>query len=73
MSPLTDAQSRLALTCLPLAVKEAARINLPLDATREDAVSEAFVALCNAARLFDPTRGVMFSTYACWAVRRRLW
>lgn len=37
-----------------------------------DEFAEACVALCNAARLFDPTRGFRFSTYASWAIKNQL-
>src|SRR3990167_6136517 len=41
---------------------------LPLD----DAVSTAYVGLCEAARRYDPAQGYRFITYATWWVHQAL-
>ena len=41
---------------------------LPLD----DAVSTAYVGLCEAARRYDPAQGFRFITYATWWIQQTL-
>lgn len=68
--PLTDAQRDLAGQWIRLAFKVAREFNGRLPADLLD--SEAMLALCDAARGFDPARGFKFSTYATWAIRYRI-
>lgn len=56
-----------------LAYKEARRVRLPAHCDPDEADGWALLALADAARLFDPSRGNQFSTYAVHALRRRLW
>ncbi len=39
---------------------------------RDDLVSEGFIALVKAAKLFDPARKVKFGTYATFSIRRAM-
>lgn len=39
----------------------------------DDVVQTGFLALTNAARLFDPGRGLKFSTYAVSSIRNEIW
>lgn len=66
---LTDAQQRLVvenIRLVPHALKLMRRNVMEYDA----AMSEGHSALCRAARLFDPSRGFAFSTYAMNAIFR---
>ena len=66
----------LISSCIPLAYRLAAKgwhagqfFRL---GSLEDAQGEALLALCKAARKFDPARGFRFTTYATWVIRRHL-
>jgi RNA polymerase sigma factor (sigma-70 family) len=38
----------------------------------DDFVQEGLIGLCDAIRMFDPERGLRFSTYASWHIRRAI-
>lgn len=71
--PLTDEQRDLAATCYDLVYYLTNEARIPSFLDREEASSVAMFALLDAARLYDPSHGVRFSTYAGVAIRRRLW
>ena len=71
--PLTDSQRELAANnegligfCLKQIVQRFGRVDF------DELRSEGALGLVDAARGFDPTRGVRFSTYACAAILRRM-
>jgi len=70
MSILTEDQIKLVETHIQLSYKVANEVykfvknkNPLLNITIEDAISLAHLQLCEAARTFDPTRNIKFSTY----------
>lgn len=70
---LTIRRQALCLSCLRLAFRMAAdSVTCPWSADREEAVSAALEGLCDAARGFDPARGIKFTTYAWQAIRNAL-
>lgn len=38
----------------------------------DDLVQEGLIGLCDAIRMFDPERGLRFSTYASWHIRKSI-
>jgi RNA polymerase sigma factor for flagellar operon FliA len=60
------AKEELVLHYLPLVKYVAGRIaiSLPPSVSMDDLVSEGIIGLLNALERFDPTRGVVFETYA---------
>jgi hypothetical protein len=79
--PLTVEQGRLAAdpASLRLAARIAARFGRAYPPLADEFASEAPVALCQAARSYDPAAGVAFGTHAACRVAgamrdvRRLW
>lgn len=69
--PLTPAQQALAEANVPLALWVCRGVRLPPGHDRDDLVGEAVLGLVDAAALYDPSRGVAFSTYASLAALRR--
>jgi RNA polymerase sigma factor (sigma-70 family) len=67
--PLTDAQRALAVQYLPMARALARPFKAQLPAGWEEFESAACAALVDAARSFEPDRGVKFPTFA----RQRIW
>jgi RNA polymerase sigma factor (sigma-70 family) len=55
-----------------MVAKVLGRDPLKLAAIGDDLASVGYFALIRAAELFDETRGVKFSSYACFAIERRL-
>ena len=51
-----------------VAIQEARKWKVPAD----DLCQEAFIGLIIAAERFDPSRGVLFSTYAVWVIRGQI-
>jgi RNA polymerase primary sigma factor len=73
MSPMTlrEPDEALVLTNLPFVASIATRYRdrgLPL----EDLISEGRVGLVEAARRFDPARGVRFTTYSVYWIKRSI-
>jgi RNA polymerase primary sigma factor/RNA polymerase sigma factor len=55
-----------------MVAKALKRDPVKLAAIGEDLASVGYFALIRAAELFDETRGVKFSSYACFAIERRI-
>src|ERR1700761_901409 len=70
LSPLPPDRQSLAVSCIPLACREAKRWFSLLG--EEDAISTAYLFLCRAAAKYDPARGFKFSTMATVYVRHGL-
>ena len=72
---LTDEQRQLVEDNLGIAKIAANDLRVHCTINRlsmDDAVAEGYLALCSAARAFDPARGVKFSTYGYAAAARRI-
>ncbi len=72
MPPLTAEQSQLAADNFPLvlfAVRQLWRVNPMVSLLEDDAIGEGYLALVKAARIFNPARGIKFSTYAMRAIK----
>ncbi len=67
--PLTEEQRRLAVRHLPLARSLTRRVESLWPTERDDIRSTAYMALVEAARNFDPERGISFSTFARHRIR----
>ncbi len=65
-TPLTESQRELAASpaALNLAQRMATIQTAKWPSLAEDWLSVAYVALCEAARTFDPTKGIAFTTHA---------
>lgn len=70
-SPADDTVSRMVHENIRLVPFVAKKVRRGRPVTDHD-ISEGMVALFNAARGFNPNRGVKFSTYACRAIYFRL-
>lgn len=62
---------KLAMSAQFLPRMEAARLSNPLMG-REDLAQYGFLGLLDAARRFDPDRGIRFTSYARWWVRAQM-
>lgn len=74
-SRLTDEQRRLVEDNLGIARLAAndLRVHCKINRLSMDAaVAEGYLALCSAARAFDPNRGVKFNTYSYVVARQRI-
>lgn len=70
---LTEEQKKLVADNYLLAFKithELWKLDSLVSELADDAVGEAFVALCKAARGYDPSRNLKFSTYAHSVITR---
>jgi len=70
MSPLTAGQRQLVADNYPLVLYAVNRLwlNRSVSLLGDDAIGEGCLAICKAARSFDPSKGVKFSTYAMRAI-----
>lgn len=48
--------------------KQYSSVKIPL----EELISQGNIGLCDAARIFDPTRGFKFISYAVWHIRKEI-
>lgn len=69
---LTEDQRRLVEDNVALAISVVTNTHAGRRMSHDDRVSVAFVGLCRAALLYDPSRGWKFSTYAANAIRYTL-
>jgi RNA polymerase sigma factor (sigma-70 family) len=67
-----DWRRKLAEDNQPLVRFTLASMRLDHHRRADDLVGEGMAALTDSARLFDASRGVKFSTYCVWAIRRRI-
>jgi RNA polymerase sigma factor (sigma-70 family) len=62
-------RDKLAATCYPMVYHLARKLSLRVPVVRrrgyDDAVQDGFLGLLRAAEVFDPKRGVKFSSFAC--------
>lgn len=67
-----EAITTLVLRNIRLIIKAANRYKFATSSTvaPDDLVQHAFVAFLKSIHLYDPKRGIRFSTYATWAMRR---
>jgi RNA polymerase sigma factor (sigma-70 family) len=72
LRPLTEAQRLLAVRHLPLARSLTRRLESLWPSERDDIRSTAYEALVEAARTFDPKRGVPFRLFARHRIRGNL-
>ena len=75
LPPLTPQQERLVLENRGLVYWQAHRFDRQRARGRvdlEDLIGEGMIGLVNAARLYDPSEGFAFSTYALPAIYRRM-
>jgi RNA polymerase sporulation-specific sigma factor len=71
--PLTDDQRSMVTENLGLVYHMVKRHErLVACVGREDVEQHGLLALCNAARTYDPSRGLKFTTHACCAIRWQL-
>lgn len=66
-----DLRWTLALSAWPIARGESRALAGPL-LEEEDLLQEGIIGLLNAAKRFDPERGVLFDTYARWWARAQI-
>ena len=69
--PDPSERNKLVLSCYPMARATARKWKFRRQRVvdNEDASQEAMVHLCHAADVFDPSRGLKFSTLAHYAIR----
>jgi RNA polymerase sigma factor (sigma-70 family) len=70
--PLTDEQRALATRYLPMASALAKRMDGLLPGQNDELESTAYLALVEAAQMFDPSISVNFATYARYRIRGAL-
>lgn len=71
MAEANELRWTLAMSAMRIARGEARKLGGPLLA-EEDLLQEGIIGLVNAARRFDPERGLRFATYARWWVRAQI-